>query len=111
MQLVLEETPPLFQQSVVTRTRFNNSPYGLVGFDMPIGKFGITTGKKPSVTGAPKTGEDIGNSKGARPKEGKDQGAVGPNLLQGEFVKGNVPPPEEAHLAYVTESRMAFCLE
>ena len=59
---------------------------------MLISKFGIATGEKPSATGNPKTGEDVGNSKGARPKEGKDRRAVGPYPLQGDSSSRETSP-------------------
>ena len=72
LQLVLEKTPPLIQQSVVTRTGFNNLPYGSTKLNMPLGKIGNTSGAKAGTSSTPKQGEDVGNSKGARPKESED---------------------------------------
>ena len=53
---------------------------------------GNTSGAKAGMSSSPKQGEDVGNSKGAKPKEGKDRGAVGPNPLQDEDLSRETSP-------------------
>ena len=54
LQLVLEKTPPLIQQSVITHVGLDNSPYGLEKLNMPIGKIGIVTGERPECLVTPR---------------------------------------------------------
>ena len=73
-QLLEERTPST--QSVVTRVRFSSSFFELIESKMPM--FGSTSGGKAGMSSASdQTGE--GTSKGARPKEGADQGASSPD--------------------------------
>ena len=70
-QLLGERTPST--QSVVTRVRFSSSFFKLLESKMPL--FGSTSGGKAGMSGTfDQTGE--GASKGARSKEGADQGAM-----------------------------------
>ena len=69
----LLEGRTLSTQSVVTHVRFSSSSFELLELKMPI--FGSTSGGKAGMSGASdQTGE--GASKGARSKEGTDQGAM-----------------------------------
>ena len=73
-QLLEERT--LSTQSVVTRVRFSNSFFELIESKMPM--FGSMSGGKAGAFGtSDKTGKSA--SKGARSKEGTDQGAMGPD--------------------------------
>ena len=70
-QLLEERTPST--QSVVTHVRFSSSFFELLESKMPM--FGSTSGSKAGTSGTSyETGE--GTSKGARSKEGADQGAM-----------------------------------
>ena len=59
---------------------------------MPIGKIGIATGGKPVTTGTPKAGDDTGGSNGARPKEGKDRGAMCPDPQNDDSTSRETSP-------------------
>ena len=50
------------------------------------------SGAKAGTSSNPKQGEDVGNSKGGRPKEGKDRGAVGPDPQQGKDSSRETSP-------------------
>ena len=70
-QLLEDRTPST--QSVVTCVRFSSSFFELLELKMPI--FGSKSGGKSGTSSTSnQTGE--GTSKGARPKEGTDQGAM-----------------------------------
>ena len=70
-QLLEERTPST--QSVVTHVRFSSSFFELLESKMPM--FGIMLGGKAGMSStSDQTGE--GASKGARSKEGADQGAM-----------------------------------
>ena len=70
-QLLEERTPST--QSVVTRVRFSSSFFELLESKMPM--FGSTSGGKAGTSGTSnQTGK--GTLKGARSKEGADQGAI-----------------------------------
>ena len=70
-QLLEERTPST--QSVVSRVRFSSSFFELLELKMPM--FGSMSGGKAGMSGTSnQTGE--GASKGARSKEGADQGAM-----------------------------------
>ena len=69
----LEERTPSTQKSVVTHVRFSSSFFELLESKMPM--FGSTSGGKAGMSGtSDQTSE--GTLKGARSKEGADQGAM-----------------------------------
>ena len=47
---------------------------------------------EPATTGTLKAGEDIGGSKGARPKEGEDRGATGPDPRNDDSTSREMSP-------------------
>ena len=73
-QLLEERTPST--QSVVTRVRFSSSFFELLESKMPM--YGSTSVGKAGTSGASNQTSE-GTLKGARPKEGADQGAVSPD--------------------------------
>ena len=77
---------------------------------MPLDKMGNTSGAKAGMSSTLKQGEDVGNSKGARPKEGEDRGAVGPDPQQGEDSSRETSP-FGTRLPYTAGNNTAFCSE
>ena len=85
-QLLEERTPST--QSVVTRVGFSSSFFELLELKMPM--FGSTLGGKAGTSGtSDQTGE--GASKGARPKEGTDQGAVSSDPQNDAMLRESSP--------------------
>ena len=102
-QLLEERT--LSTQGVVTHVRFSSSFFELLELKMPM--FGSTLGGKAGTSSASdQTGK--GASKGARSKEGTDQGAMSSEVRSANTFKycGLMPAP---YLA-VTQSSMSLAL-
>ena len=90
-QLLEERTPST--QSVVTRVRFSSSFFELLESKMPM--FGSMSGGKAGMSGASdQTGK--GASKGARSKEGADQGAVSSDPQNDATSRESSPPLKPA---------------
>ena len=85
-QLLEEATPST--QSVVTHVGFSSSFFELIESKMPM--FGSMSGGKADMSSASnQTGE--GASKGARPKEGTDQGASSPDPHNDVMLRESSP--------------------
>ena len=101
-QLLEERT--LSTQSVVTRVRISSSFFELLESKMPM--FGSMLGGKAGTSGTSnQTGE--GASKGARSKEGADQGAMSSDPQNETTLRKSSPPSKPARS---TKHQRSFCL-
>ena len=85
-QLLEERT--LSTQSVVTHVGFSSSFFELLESKMPM--FGSTSGGKAGMSGTSDQ-TDKGTSKGARSKEGTDQGAMRPDPQNDAMLRESSP--------------------
>ena len=101
---LLEERIPL-TQSVVTCVRFSKSFFELIESKMPM--FGSTSGGKSSASStSDQTGKSA--SKGARSKEGTDQGAMGPDSHNSNVTLREMSPHRSPLSPQNTRERFAL---
>ena len=104
---LLEERIPLMQ-SVVTCVRFSKSFFELIQSKMPM--FGSISGGKSSASGtSDQTGKSA--SKGARSKEGADQGAMALIPIIAMLHQGRCPPIKAHRVHRIPEIVLPYFLE